>query len=271
MPHIVFPKYKEPDIGEARFMLTANTLSSIAPPSKLSVDVERRECSCDIVFLIDCTDSMGNLIRSVKDHVSTFFNSIDGIVDNWRAAIVGYKDKYFDDPWLYVNEFTSNTATVINQAVELNAGGGGDGPETPLHAIEEIVVGGHKLDWGTSTDALVKMIILFTDVTFKTDEGKSVDRTMNLLHDNNIHFGIYGPSKVYDDFFSHAYSSEVMFKTDSENNYTDCNAVIADPDTMFRKLVEDLFGDIVEIPDIDTDAESKSIGPIAVPSLVYDS
>lgn len=114
MPHIVFPKYKEPDIGEARFMLTANTLSSIAPPSKLSVDVERRGYSCDIVFLIDCTGSMGSMIKTVKDHVSTFFNSIDGIVDNWRAAIVGYKDKYADSPWLFANSFTSDPDAVIN-------------------------------------------------------------------------------------------------------------------------------------------------------------
>jgi len=114
MPHLVFPKYKEPDIGEARFMLTANTLSSIAPPSKLSVNVERRGYSCDIVFLIDCTGSMGSMIKTVKDHVSTFFNSIDGIVDNWRAAIVGYRDKYADSHWLFANSFTSDPDAVIN-------------------------------------------------------------------------------------------------------------------------------------------------------------
>lgn len=131
--------------------------------------------------------------------------------------------------------------------------------------------GESRLDWGTSSDTLVKLMVLFTDADFKTDDGKSVDSTMNLLFANKIRFGIYGPSKMYDGFFSHARSSEVMIKTDSTRNYTDCNAVIADPDTMFREFVEDLFSDIVKIPDTDVDAESKSIGPVAVPSLVYDS
>ena len=131
--------------------------------------------------------------------------------------------------------------------------------------------GGSRLDWRASSATLVKLIVLFTDAGFKTNDGKSVDGTMNLLFANKMRFGIYGPSGKYDGFFRHARSSEVMIKTDSTRNYTDCNAVIADPDTMFRELVEDLFSDIVKIPDTDVDAESKSIGPVAVPSLVYDS
>jgi len=105
-------------------------------------ETEEVRCSCDIAILVDYTGSMGLTIKKVVSSLDAFFGDLDKVfeendIDDWRARIIGYRDNTCDDPWFTVMTTFSRDIEYLKAGVQaLTPGGGGDGPESTVDAID---------------------------------------------------------------------------------------------------------------------------------------
>ncbi|WP_127484613.1 stalk domain-containing protein [Paenibacillus ehimensis] len=121
--------------------------------------------SSDIVFVIDVTGSMGEVIDYVKETVRSF---VDSVPSGSNFAIVGYRDiNYVDiyNPDFEVFDFTNNKDLLKAQLDSLVASGGEDVEESGLEAIDKAV---QKLSGSKNS----KRIIFITDAPVH-DKGTS--------------------------------------------------------------------------------------------------
>ncbi|WP_088834899.1 stalk domain-containing protein [Paenibacillus tyrfis] len=121
--------------------------------------------SSDIVFVIDVTGSMGEVIDYVKETVSNF---VDSVPSGSNFAIVAYRDTNFVDiynPDFEIFDFTNNKDLLKAQLDSLVASGGEDVEESGLEAIDKAV---QKLSGSKSS----KRIIFITDAPVH-DKGTS--------------------------------------------------------------------------------------------------
>ncbi len=137
---------------------------------------------CDIVFLIDATGSMQPSIDDIKNNIKLFFKTLEqtdangnGIVKDWRARVIGYRDPSADgDDWYISNPFVKDGASIEAQLDALTASGGGDEPEGLLDALYKIATWGNTEKaaqevspekWRYRSDA-ARCVIVFTDASF---------------------------------------------------------------------------------------------------------
>lgn len=119
----------------------------------------------DIVFVIDVTGSMGEVIDYVKETVRSF---VDSVPSGSNFAIIGYRDiNYVDfyNPDFEVFDFTNNKDLLKAQLDSLVASGGEDVEESGLEAINKAV---QKLSGSKNS----KRIIFITDAPVH-DKGTS--------------------------------------------------------------------------------------------------
>ncbi|WP_081824006.1 stalk domain-containing protein [Paenibacillus sp. UNC451MF] len=119
----------------------------------------------DIVFVIDVTGSMGEVIDYVKETVKSF---VDSVPSGSNFAIVAYRDiNYVDlyNPDLEFYDFTNNKDLLKDQLGYLVASGGEDLEESGLEAINMAV---QKLSGSKNS----KRIIFITDAPVH-DKGTS--------------------------------------------------------------------------------------------------
>jgi Mg-chelatase subunit ChlD len=116
----------------------------------------------DIIFCIDVTGSMDDDIDSVKAAAASIVDTIAAKNDDYRVAIVAYRD--WDDTEGYAMfedyAFSTDKATIIANINSLSVGGGDDVPEAVfealMRAIDSTSVGG----WRNNVN---KQIILMGD------------------------------------------------------------------------------------------------------------
>jgi len=116
----------------------------------------------DLIFCIDVTGSMEDDIASVKAAASNIVNTIAAKNDNYRVAIIAYRD--WDDSMGYAMfedyAFSNDKATIIANINRLSVGGGDDTPEAVfealMRAIDSKAVGG----WRNNVN---KQVILMGD------------------------------------------------------------------------------------------------------------
>jgi len=104
----------------------------------------------DLIFCIDVTGSMEDDIASVKAAASNIVNTIAAKNDNYRVAIIAYRD--WDDSAGYAMfedfSFSRDKATIIANINSLSVGGGDDTPEAVFEAlmrgIDSKAVGGWR-------------------------------------------------------------------------------------------------------------------------------
>jgi hypothetical protein len=128
----------------------------------------------DVVFLFDCTGSMGPYINNVKDNVASLikgFNSTPNVVLDWRVRAMGYKDLFVDREGIIDSfDFTNDPDVFANsQLARLKADGGGDEKESAIDAIWYAL---KRSDWRPKC---TKVIVLFTDAGTKGLHSKTMD------------------------------------------------------------------------------------------------
>ncbi len=124
----------------------------------------------DMVFCIDCTGSMDNIIDIVKNNALNFYNDVTETMEKknkhitqLRVRVVAFRDYLADgDMAMLVTDFFK----LPEQAVDfetcvrsLKAEGGGDDPEDGLEALAYAI----KSNWDTEGMKKRQVIVVWTD------------------------------------------------------------------------------------------------------------
>ena len=124
----------------------------------------------DMVFCIDCTGSMDNIIDIVKNNALNFYNDVTETMEKknkhitqLRVRVVAFRDYLADgDRAMLVTDFFK----LPEQAVDfetcvrsLKAEGGGDDPEDGLEALAYAI----KSNWDTEGMKKRQVIVVWTD------------------------------------------------------------------------------------------------------------
>ncbi len=121
-------------------------------------EIESREV--EVVFCIDTTGSMGGLLAGAKKKIWAICNQIAGgrPTPALRVGLVAYKDKG-DDYVTKVTDLSRDLDSIHTELESLQAGGGGDIPESVNQALDDAV---NKISWAKDKRTL-KIIFLVGD------------------------------------------------------------------------------------------------------------
>lgn len=117
----------------------------------------------DVVFCIDCTGSMKNVIDNVKDYVKKFvegLNADQSVIVDWRMRVIGYGDLENGEDFQGGVEFVNDVDSFKAQVSGIELCSGGDRPESTLDAI---VYAAKTSQWRHAQ----KFIVVFTDAPTK--------------------------------------------------------------------------------------------------------
>jgi len=173
----------------------------------------------DLVFLVDVTGSMATCIDALRGNIEAFIDSLShgdannaAPVRDWRAKVVGYRDLQTSEhdrlPWFVDNDFVRDAGALKAQLAALQAGGGGDEPESLLDALYKVasmpaLPKGSQSEapdkWRYRSDA-ARVVIVFTDASFKETldlpeaKGGSLQDVANVVMANRIILSLFAPN-----------------------------------------------------------------------------
>lgn len=253
MPKIQLPSYETPQVGELRFAVQTNSFTQLTSDEG---EIEETRCSCDIAFLIDYTGSMGTPIKTVAASLESFFDDLDNIftendIDDWRACVVGYKDKTVDDPWFTIaSKFTRDISQLKNGVLSLSPDGGGDAPESTVDAMNQAMdfgdsaLGGaeDETKWRQFSDSesaygqLERILIVFTDADTKGNIYDTIARARS----SNFKIVLIAPQQSsYDKLYE---NDDITIKTylggDPTRKYANISDFNAKPTDILKNLAE---------------------------------
>eukprot|EP01083_Nonionella_stella_P042875 115730_1 len=107
---------------------------------KQSVKVDNDYPELDLVFLMDCTGSMGSYIQKGKDSIMNIVEKVKASEKaDVRFCYIAYRDHPPQDKSLItkVHDFTERTQDMRKYLSLYQAQGGGDGPEAVTEALHE--------------------------------------------------------------------------------------------------------------------------------------
>jgi Mg-chelatase subunit ChlD len=122
----------------------------------------------DLVFLVDATGSMGDEIDKLKATLRTITADVARLPSrpDICLALVAYRDRG-DDFVLRSHDFTNDVGGFLRDALNpLQAGGGGDYPESMNEGLHETV---HQLSW--RGDGATRLVVLLADAPPHLDYG----------------------------------------------------------------------------------------------------
>jgi hypothetical protein len=197
------------------------TSTGIAAPAAAPIPQTRSKTKgvADIVFVVDVSGSMSPCIDALRKNIEAFIDSLSqggpnnaAPVRDWRAKVVGYRDIEAAQseglPWIVDNPFVRDTGTLKAQLATLQAGGGGDEPESLLDALYKVASmeatpkGSQTEDpgkWRYRSDA-ARVVIVFTDASFKETmsipeaKGGSLQDVANVVMANRIILSLFAPN-----------------------------------------------------------------------------
>lgn len=163
------PAQKESAFGPTRSVGRAATQGMASEPavngsSKATVlENPRNSLTLDLVFMCDCTASMGEYIADAQENICSIAERVANGCEcqsdvDVRFALVCYRDHPPQDE-TYVTRvfpFTSNVACMKEYVDTMHAEGGGDGPEAVTAALDEAL----RLPW---RPAATKVGVLIAD------------------------------------------------------------------------------------------------------------
>ena len=143
--------------------------------------IEGIETNVDIVFVIDATRSMQDLIDLVKASTLSFHEELNKrlhgagrIVKNLRIKVIWFRDFYYDGNQAFGEskffEMPEEKEDFYDFVSEIHEGGGGDEPESALEALVLAL----RSDFVQDGDKRRHIIVLFTDA--EAHDFKDYDR-----------------------------------------------------------------------------------------------
>lgn len=114
----------------------------------------------DVVFALDTTGSMGGLIQAAKEKIWSIASTMAAAqpTPRLRMGLVAYRDRG-DDYVTRVVDLSPDLDSVYAALMQLQAGGGGDGPEAVNQALDEAV---NRVSWSQEARAY-KVVFLVGD------------------------------------------------------------------------------------------------------------
>jgi Mg-chelatase subunit ChlD len=100
----------------------------------------------EAVFVLDTTGSMGGLIQAAKDKIWSIASTMAAAepAPIIRMGLVAYRDRG-DDYVTRVVDLSSDLDAIHAELFQLQANGGGDGPESVNQALHDAL---HRISWG---------------------------------------------------------------------------------------------------------------------------
>jgi Mg-chelatase subunit ChlD len=135
-------------------------LAAVALPAVAAPKPPTAKPKVEVVFCLDTTGSMGNLIEGAKQKIWSICNQIAGgkPVPDLKVGLVAYRDKG-DQYITKVIDLTDDLDSIHGQLKKFVAAGGGDEPEHVNKALYDAV---HEIKWSTDKKTL-RIIFLVGD------------------------------------------------------------------------------------------------------------
>ena len=142
-----------------KLLYARSSLDVIPLIKKLVVTEPVKENELDLMFVLDCTESMKPHISQAKDEMLSLLKKMSEHFSSLRVGLILYKD-YYDD--FVVKEacvFTKDITNFSNILKGIEVSGGGDIPE----AVYEGLYLGLRESWRLNDNKVIKKIILIGD------------------------------------------------------------------------------------------------------------
>jgi Mg-chelatase subunit ChlD len=127
--------------------------ASTQPPIDIPIvgPIANQQPKVEVAFVLDTTGSMSGLIQAAKEKIWSIASTIAAAqpAPEIRMGLVAYRDRGDD----YVTrrvDLSSDLDSVYAELMQLEAQGGGDGPESVNQALQEAV---EALSWSTDQDS----------------------------------------------------------------------------------------------------------------------
>jgi hypothetical protein len=136
-----------------------------------------RSPAIDVIFVLDTTGSMSGLIEGAKQKIWSIADQMAGghPSPHIRIGLVAYRDR--GDAYVTRRfDLTSDLDAVYGQLMQLQAGGGGDTPESVNQALYEAV---HQMSWSSGAGAY-RAIFLVGDAPPHMDYADDVPYAQTL-------------------------------------------------------------------------------------------
>jgi Mg-chelatase subunit ChlD len=154
----------------------------------------------DIMFVLDCTESMRGEISAIKDAIASFADTIQSEGVRARVGLIEFRDRLIHEEHRVItfngNVFTDDPSLFRQQIDYLRASGGGDIPESSLDALMLAL----RQPFGADRD---KAIVLVTDAPphlpdQDTQEIAEVQQAIKAIKLNQLHLVINAKDKASD-------------------------------------------------------------------------
>lgn len=165
---------------------------------------------CDIVICVDATGSMSPCIEALKSQIRTFIDGLEKPRDantlplNWRLKVVGFRDLIAGENFINIDGPMVKTASEAQAQVDLlEAGGGGDEPESALDALWHAAA---KTEWRPTKEdpsPARRVVVLFSDASSHPSlhhdtvsagaAGNDINAVRLALAENSVYAYVWAP------------------------------------------------------------------------------
>ena len=123
----------------------AYTGGNVKPPPTQVDPLVNDQPVIEVVFVLDTTGSMGNLIAAAKDKIWSIASGMASAkpTPEVRMGLVAYRDRG-DDYVTRVVDLSTDLDAMYMTLMQFEAAGGGDGPESVNRALSDAV---HEITW----------------------------------------------------------------------------------------------------------------------------
>lgn len=158
----------ERDNAVAETMLTRGQQDQVV--LDLKGTVQPTPLKLDVLFLLDATGSMGDEIGKIQDTILSIAQRVDNFQPRpeVRFGLVAYRDRG-DDYVTRVYDFTPDVQTFRQLLLSVQAGGGGDTPESLNEGLHQAI---EDVNWGERT---VRLTFLVADAPPHLDYAQDYD------------------------------------------------------------------------------------------------